>query len=66
MVGRVSMDSLVLDVTDAAPGTLGPGALVDIVGPERDVDAAAAAAGTIGYEVLTNLGHRFHRVYLGA
>ena len=45
---------------------LGPGALVDIVGPERDVDAAAAAAGTIGYEVLTNLGHRFHRVYLGA
>ncbi len=66
VVGRVSMDSLVLDVTDAAPGTLGPGALVDIVGPERDVDAAAAAAGTIGYEVLTNLGHRFHRVYLGA
>jgi alanine racemase len=65
-VGRVSMDSLVLDVTDVAPGPLGPGTLVDIIGPERDVDAAAAAAGTIGYEVLTNLGHRFHRVYLGA
>ncbi|MBA9061301.1 alanine racemase [Methylobacterium fujisawaense] len=66
VVGRVSMDSLVLDVTDLAPGTIGPGALVDIIGPERDVDAVAAAAGTIGYEVLTNLGHRFHRVYLGA
>ncbi|WP_457105368.1 alanine racemase [Methylobacterium sp. P5_C11] len=66
VVGRVSMDSLVLDVTDVAPGTLGPGALVDIIGPERDVDAVAAAAGTIGYEVLTNLGHRFHRIYLGA
>jgi alanine racemase len=66
VVGRVSMDSLVLDVTDVAPGTLGPGALVDIIRPERDVDTVAAAAGTIGYEVLTNLGHRFHRVYLGA
>ncbi|MGH1588074.1 alanine racemase [Methylobacterium phyllosphaerae] len=66
VVGRVSMDSLVLDVTDVAPGTLGSGALVDIIGPERDVDAVAAAAGTIGYEVLTNLGHRFHRIYLGA
>ena len=66
VLGRVSMDSLVLDVTDVAPGTLGPGALVDIIGPERDVDAVAAAAGTIGYELLTNLGHRFHRIYLGA
>ncbi|WP_345822528.1 alanine racemase [Methylobacterium fujisawaense] len=66
VVGRVSMDSLVLDVTDLAPGTIGPGALVDIIGPERDVDAVAAAADTIGYEVLTNLGHRFHRVFLGA
>ena len=66
VVGRVSMDSLVLDVTDVAPGTLGPGALVDIIGPERDADAVAAAAGTIGYEVLTNLGHRFQRLYLGA
>ncbi len=60
------MDSLVLDVTDVATRHPRAGALVDIVGPERDVDAVAAAAGTIGYEVLTNLGHRFHRVYLGA
>jgi alanine racemase len=66
VVGRVSMDSLVLDATDVPPGRLGPGALVDLIGPERDVDAVAAAAGTIGYEVLTGLGHRFHRTYLGA
>jgi alanine racemase len=65
IIGRVSMDSIVIDATDAAPDALGPGALVDIVGPDQDVDAVAAAAGTIGYEVLTRLGHRFHRVYPG-
>jgi alanine racemase len=25
----------------------------------------AEAAGTIGYEVLTNLGRRYHRIYRG-
>jgi alanine racemase len=30
------------------------------------VDAVAGAAGTIGYEVLTGLGRRYHRVYRGA
>jgi alanine racemase len=65
-VGRVSMDSLVLDATDLPPGTLAPGDLVDIIGPDRPVDAVAASAGTIGYEILTGLGHRFHRTYSAA
>jgi alanine racemase len=30
------------------------------------VDDVAAAMGTIGYEVLTHLGRRYHRVYKGA
>jgi alanine racemase len=30
------------------------------------VDAAASDAGTIGYEILTSLGRRYHRVYHGA
>lgn len=66
LIGRVSMDSLVLDATDLPPGLIGPGALVDLMGPEQGVDALAAASGTIGYEVLTRLGHRFHRTYTGA
>ncbi|MET0367875.1 MAG: alanine racemase [Methylobacterium sp.] len=66
LVGRVSMDSLVLDATDLPPGAIGPGALVDLIGPEQGVDALAAASGTIGYEVLTRLGQRFHRTYTGA
>lgn len=66
LIGRVSMDSLVLDATDLPPGAIGPGALVDLIGPAQGVDALAAASGTIGYEVLTRLGHRFHRRYTGA
>ncbi|MCJ2012415.1 alanine racemase [Methylobacterium sp. J-076] len=66
VVGRVSMDSLVLDATDLPAGAIGPGSLVDLLGPDQDIDALAASAGTIGYEVLTRLGHRFHRSYLGA
>ncbi|WP_449409400.1 alanine racemase [Methylobacterium komagatae] len=63
LMGRVSMDSIVLDVTDVAPGVIGPGSLVDLLGPEQGVDALAEASGTIGYEVLTRLGRRFHRTY---
>ena len=29
------------------------------------VDALAEARGTIGYEILTSLGRRYHRVYTG-
>jgi alanine racemase len=60
------MDSLVLDATDVPPGAIGPGSLVDLIGPEQGVDALAAASGTIGYEVLTRLGQRLHRTYTGA
>ena len=62
IMGRVSMDSIVIDVTDAA---LSHDALVDLIGPDHDVDAAAAAAGTIGYEILTGLGTRYARHTIG-
>ncbi|UIN36904.1 alanine racemase [Methylobacterium oryzae] len=66
LVGRVSMDSIILDATDAPPDAVRSGSLVDLFGPDRDVDAVASAAGTIGYEVLTGLGRRFHRTFLDA
>ena len=40
-----------------------PGNRVELLGPNRPVDAVAAEAGTIGYEVLTSLGRRFARMY---
>ncbi len=66
IVGMVSMDTCTIDVTDVAPACLHPGASVDLICAQQPVDAIAALAGTIGYEILTSLGHRYHREYVGA
>lgn len=63
LAGRVSMDLLAIDITGLPDASLRRGDLVTLIGGEIGVDALAAAAGTIGYEVLTSLGHRYHRVY---
>ena len=38
---------------------------LDILGPHQGVDDLAAIAGTIGYEILTSLGHRYDRRHSG-
>lgn len=58
------MDSTILDATDRA-GQLREGDMVDLICGHQGVDDVAGAAGTIGYEILTRLGRRFHRVYAG-
>ncbi len=65
VVGRVSMDLITLDVTDVPQDAVHTGALADLIGPLNPVDAVARAAGTIGHEILTNLGPRYNRVYTG-
>ncbi|MDX8519019.1 alanine racemase [Mesorhizobium dulcispinae] len=65
-VGRVSMDSIILDISALPAGRLGEGDLVELIGQSQSLDDAAAHAGTIGYEILTSLGARFHRRYIGA
>ncbi len=59
IVGRVSMDLMTVDVTDLdnVPGEL------DLICPQQSVDRLADHAGTIGYEILTSLGHRYDRIY---
>jgi alanine racemase len=37
--------------------------MIELIGEHYGVDDAAADAGTIGYEILTSLGARYHRVY---
>ncbi|TPK93616.1 MULTISPECIES: alanine racemase [unclassified Mesorhizobium] len=64
-IGRVSMDSIILDISALPAGRLGEGDLVELIGPAQSVDDAAGHAGTIGYEILTSLGARFHRRYVG-
>jgi alanine racemase len=63
LLGRVSMDLATFDVTGIPENGLYPGNLIELIGPHYDVDAAASDAGTIGYEILTALGARYHRVY---
>ncbi|MGI1663173.1 alanine racemase [Palleronia sp. KMU-117] len=59
IVGRISMDLITVEVggLDHEPDSL------DLLCAEQTVDDLAAAAGTIGYEVLTALGQRYHRRY---
>ncbi|GAB6968651.1 alanine racemase [Komagataeibacter kakiaceti JCM 25156] len=64
ILGRISMDSTTIDVTDVPESVLDATTHVDMIGPRHSVDDVARCAGTIGYEVLTALGSRFHRAYL--
>jgi alanine racemase len=64
VVGRVSMDLITIDVTGVSENEAHPGAWVELIGPNLDVDAVAERAGTIGYEILTSLGGRHRRRYL--
>ena len=64
-VGRVSMDYIVIDVTDAPPEAARRGDWAELLGETIGVDELAGRARTIGYEVLTRLGRRYARQYVG-
>ena len=61
IVGRISMDLIGVDVGNVTemPDT------VELLGQHQSVDNLADAAGTIGYEILTSLGARYNRTYIG-
>jgi alanine racemase len=62
LAGRVSMDLIAVDVTDA--GAVEAGGMATLIGDGIGLDDVAEAAGTIGYEILTSLGRRYHRLYV--
>ncbi len=62
IVGLISMDLIILDVTDAPEARRGGTAT--LIGDELDIDTVGQAAGTIGYEILTGLGSRYVRDYV--
>ncbi|MDA1058221.1 MAG: alanine racemase [Proteobacteria bacterium] len=66
VVGRVSMDLITLDVSALPSARCGAGTEITLLGNGVDIDELADAAGTISYEILTHLGRRYHRTYLGA
>ncbi len=61
VVGRISMDLITVDVTElkAVPPAL------SILNRHQRIDDLARQAGTIGYEILTSLGARYAREYIG-
>jgi alanine racemase len=62
IAGRISMDLIGVDITDLGHDP----AHLRLLGPEQGIDVLADNAGTIGYEILTSLGARYTRRYLGA
>ena len=65
VIGRISMDLVTFDVTDVKEEDSRRGDMIELIGPHYTVDQLAADAGTIGYEILTSLGGRYFRNYVG-
>ncbi|MDZ4762738.1 MAG: alanine racemase [Alphaproteobacteria bacterium] len=63
ILGRVSMDLMMLDVT-GLPAAIGDP--VELIGPALPIGDQADAMCTIDYELLTRLGPRLPRIYAGA
>lgn len=66
LLGRVSMDSLCIDITDLPESAIQVGDSIEMIGNHYPIDQIAPQAGTIGYEILTALGNRYHRIYSGS
>ena len=64
IVGRVSMDSLVVELADETAMTceIDEGDWVEIFGPHLSVEEVASQAQTIAYEIFTGLGSRVQRL----
>jgi alanine racemase len=65
ILGRVTMDLTMFDVTELPEGAVKTGDCVELFGKNIALEDAARAAGTIGYEMLTSLGRRWHRCVIG-
>ncbi|MBB4953548.1 alanine racemase [Agrobacterium vitis] len=64
IVGRVSMDSLTIDISALPADSLTLGSMVELIGPHQSLEEIAASADTISWEILTRLGHRYQREYI--
>ena len=65
LVGRVSMDLSIVDLTDLPEDAARPGDRAELFGDTIELDDFAARSGTIGYRLLTGLGPRYRRDYAG-
>ncbi|MBE8717173.1 alanine racemase [Cellvibrio polysaccharolyticus] len=65
IVGRVSMDLTIVDISALPESALQRGDWVELIGPHQTVAQVAADADTIPYEILTQLGKRYYRYSVG-
>lgn len=65
LIGNVSMDTMIIDIGNLPDNAIGPGDMVDLINENHTIDDVANNAKTIAYEVLTNLGSRYYREYIG-
>jgi alanine racemase len=66
VIGRVSMDSITVDVTELDEARLAAATHAEILGAGYALARMAGDAGTIGYEILTQLGRRPARHYVNS
>ena len=64
ILGIISMDLCVVDLSHLNETEFDHISEVEIINNSYIIDDIARDAGTIPYEILTNLGYRFERVYL--
>ncbi|MEQ8479422.1 MAG: alanine racemase [Hoeflea sp.] len=65
VIGKITMDLSMFDVTDIPEGSVSAGDWIEVLGPTIHLNEAADAAGTISYELLTSLGKRAARSHHG-
>lgn len=63
LVGRVSMDTLLFDVTEAK-ATVQVGDAIEILGQYKSLESLAQQANSLNHEILTALSGRYTRTYL--
>jgi len=63
-VGRICMDSCMIDVTDIDGVKEGDTVTIFSARPGNTVEDMARVLGTIPYEVMTGISNRVKRVYL--
>ncbi|ALE02921.1 alanine racemase [Bartonella ancashensis] len=64
IVGKVSMDSTIVDATDLEHKKPERGDWVELIGRHQRIEDIAVDANTIPYEILTSLGARCKRIYI--
>ena len=65
MIGRVSMDLVTLDLSSLKDQMINQTNFVEIINEKNNINKLSKIVSTIPYEILTSLGNRYQRRYIG-